>query len=81
VNSTAYKQRAASAATTSWDPTALLVRGAEAYVAPEYAYIAQRAKIERIATENDAVRHIHNEVVDAILMLLFKSRFMAEPTE
>jgi hypothetical protein len=69
---TAYKQQAAGTFTTPQGQTTLLERGADAYVALEQVYIAQRAEIERVAAENEALRRMHGEAADTTPMPLHK---------
>jgi hypothetical protein len=69
---TAYKQQAAGTSTTPQGQTTLLERGADAYVALEQVYIAQRTETERVAAENEALRRMHGEVADTTAMPLHK---------
>jgi hypothetical protein len=66
---TAYKQQAAGTSTT---PQGLLERAADAYVALEQVYIAQRAEIEHVAAENETLRRMHGEAADTTPMPLHK---------
>jgi hypothetical protein len=69
---TAYKQQAAGTCTTPQGQITLLERGADAYVALKQVYIAQRAGIERVAAENEALRRMHGEAADTTPMPLHK---------
>jgi hypothetical protein len=66
---TAYKQQAAG---TSATPQGLLERAADAYLALEQVYIAQRAEIEHVAAENETLRRMHGEAADTTPMPLHK---------